>query len=134
MRLVPDAGMYDDSAGDMHALFAPFQDATFPKSLDAASVAALMAVPLACRDPVPPLQLAYATSLFPDPFCLEATTSAFQPLPFHIRALQATWPEGNPTEAMLTPSWHKVDYSLPELAARHLGIDACQCRSAGTSL
>lgn len=124
----------DDSIGVMQALFAPFPETTFPKTLNVTSLARLMAAPLACRVPLPQSQYQHANRLFPDLFCSETTTSAHDLHPFLITALQAPWPTGTPTELLLTPFWDTVGYKMPEFAAKHLGMAVSQNRSAGISL
>ncbi len=124
----------EDSIGVMQALFAPFPETTFPRTLDATSLAGLMAAPFACRVPLPQSQYQHARRLFPDLFCPETTTSAHDLHPFLVTALQASWPTGTPTELLLTSFWDTVGYRLPELAAGHLGLPVSQNRSVGISL
>ena len=54
----------EDSNGVMQALFAPFPETTFPRTLNAASPAGLMPAPLACRVPLPQSQYQHARRLF----------------------------------------------------------------------
>ncbi|DBB08150.1 TPA: hypothetical protein ACH3X3_008338 [Trebouxia sp. C0006] len=54
----------EDSIGVMQALFAPFPETTFPRTLNAASPAGLMPAPLACRVPLPQSQYQHARRLF----------------------------------------------------------------------
>ena len=124
----------EDSIGVMQALFAPFPDTAFPRTLNAASLAGLMAAPLACRVPLPQSQCQHARRLFPDLFCPETTISAHDLHPFLVTALQASWPNGTPTELLLTPFWDTVGYKLPEFAAGHLGMPVSENRSVGISL
>ena len=112
----------------MQALFAPFSETAFPKTLNVTSLADLMAAPLTCRVPLPQLLYQHARRLFPDLFCPETTTSAHDLYPFFITALQACWPTGDPTELLLTSFWDTVGYKMPEFAARHLAMPVCQNR------
>lgn len=140
LHLVPSAGIsgatasVDDSIGVMQALFAPFSETAFPRTLNATSLAGLMAAPLACRVPLPQSQYQHAKRLFPDLFCPETTISAHDLHPFLVTALQALWPTGTPTELLLTTFWDTVGYKMPEFAAGHLGMAVSQNRSAGSSL
>ncbi|DBA94012.1 TPA: hypothetical protein ACH3X1_001664 [Trebouxia sp. C0004] len=120
----------DDSIGVMQALFAPFSETAFPKSLNATSLAGLMAAPLACRVPLPQSQYQHAKRLFPDLFCPETTISAHDLHPFLVTALQTSWPTGTPTELLLTPFWDTVGYKMPEFAAGHLGMAVSQNRNS----
>ena len=140
MRLVHGAGIpgevasVDDSIGVMQALFAPFPDAMFPRTLNATALAGLLGTPLACKVPLVQSQYLHANRLFPDLFCPQTTISAHDLHPFLITALQASWPKGTPTELLLTTFWDTVGYRLPEFAGEHLGIPVFENRSVGISL
>ncbi len=135
MQCVPRADVpgavapVEDSIGVMQALFAPFPETVFPRTLNATSLAELMAAPLACSVPLPQGLYQHAKRLFPDLFYLETTTSAHDLHPSLITALQTPWPSGSPTELLLTPFWEAVGYKLPEFAAGHLGIAVSENRS-----
>ncbi len=137
MQFVPRADIpgavasVDDSIGVMQALFAPFPETVFPRTLNATSLAGLMAAPLACRVPLPQSQYQHAKRLFPDLFCPETTISAHDLHPSLVTALQTSWPTGSPTKLLLTPFWEAVGYKLPEFAAGHLGIAVSENRLVG---
>ncbi len=92
----------EDSIWVMQALFAPFPETVFPRTMNASSLSALMTAPLACRVPLPQSQYQHAGRLFPELFCPETTVSAHDLHPILVTTLLASWPTGTPTELLLT--------------------------------
>lgn len=124
----------DNSAGVMQALFAPFPQTTFPRTLDTTALTRLLTAPLACRVPLSPSAHAHNSRLFPDLFCSDPTMSAYDLDYCLLSALKLPWPTGSATELLLTSFWDGVGYKLPEIAAGHLGIAVSENRSVDISL
>jgi len=118
----------DHSLAIMDALFAPFDEATFPRQLSVPQLTNLLESPLATRVPLPPSTFQSVHQLYPDLFVQETTASAPLLAPTLVRSLQTPWPTGSPTELLYTPFWATVGYGLPELIGRQLGLNISESR------
>ncbi len=112
----------------MDALFAPFDEATFPKQLSVPQLTKLLESPLATRVPLPPSTFQSVYQLYPDLFVQETTESAPLLAPTLVKSLQTPWPTGSPTELLYTPFWSTVGYGLPEFIGRRLGLNISENR------
>ncbi|KAL0032436.1 hypothetical protein WJX77_000530 [Trebouxia sp. C0004] len=118
----------DHSLAIMDALFAPFDEPTFPRQLSVLQLTKLLESPLATRVPLPPSTFQSVYQLYPDLFVQETTASAPLLAPTLVRSLQTPWPTGSPTELLYTPFWSTVGYGLPELIGRQLGLNISESR------
>jgi len=118
----------DQSLAVMDALFAPFDEAAFPKQLSVSNLINLLESPLATRVPLPPSTYQSVNHLYPDLFTMETTASAPLLATTLVKAVQTAWPTGAPTELLYTPFWETVGYGLPEDIGRQLGLDISKSR------
>ena len=118
----------DHSLAIMDALFAPFDEATFPRQLSVPQLTKLLESPLATRVPLPPSTYQSVHQLYPDLFVQETTASAPLLAPTLVKSLQTPWPTGSPTELLYTPFWATVGYGLPEVIGRQLGLNISESR------
>ena len=112
----------------MDALFAPFDEAAFPKQLSVLQLTKLLESPFATRILLPPSTFQSVHQLYPDLFVQETTASAPLLASTLMRSLQTPWPTGSPTQLLYTPFWASVGYGLPELIGRQLGLNICESR------
>jgi len=118
----------DHSLAVMDALFAPFDEAAFPKQLSVSNLINLLESPLATRVPLPPSTYQSVNHLYPDLFTMETTASAPLLATTLVKAVQTPWPTGPPTELLYTPFWETVGYGLPEDIGRQLGLNISKSR------
>ena len=123
----------DHSLAVMDALFAPFDEATFPRQLGVLQLIKLLESPLATRVPLPPSIYQSVHQLYPDLFIQESTASAPLLAPTLVKALQTPWLTGSPTELLYTPFWATVGYGLPEVIGRQLGLNISESRCVATA-
>ncbi len=118
----------DHSRAIMNALFAPFDEATFPRQLSVPQLSKLLESPLAAHVPLPPSTYQSVHQLYPDLFVEETIASAPLLASTLVNSLQTPWPTGSPTELLYTPFWAAVGYGLPEVIGRQLGLNISQSR------
>ena len=112
----------------MDTLFAPFDEATFPRQLSVPQLSKLLESPLATHVPLPPSTYQSVHQLYPDLFVEETTASAPLLASTLVKSLQTPWPTGSPTELLYTPFWATVGYGLPEVIGRQLGLNISESR------
>ena len=122
----------DHSLAIMDALFAPFDEAAFPRQLSVPQLTKLLESPLSMRVPLPPSTYQSVHQLYPDLFAQETTASAPLLAPTLVKFLQTPWPTGSPTELLYTPFWATVGYGLPEVIGRQLGLNISESRCVAT--
>ncbi len=118
----------DHSLAIMDALFAPFDEATFPRQLNVPQLTNLLKAPFATRVPLAASNYQSSQQLYPDLFSLEASFSAPLLAPTLLKSLQTPWPAGPPSEFLYTPFWATVGYGLPEFIGRQLGLNISESR------
>ena len=104
-------------------MFAPFEEASFPLTLQPLALQQLLATPLAARCPIPPVLWPYFNQLASNLFEQDPTRIAPELQIALGSALKTREPRGSPTELLLTPFWTSLGVGLPELASAILGLD-----------
>ena len=104
-------------------MFAPFEEASFPFTLQPLSLQLLLATPLAARCPIPPVLWPYYSQLANNFFEQDRTRIAPELQIVLGSALKTIEPRGSPTELLFTPFWTSVGMGLPERASSILGFD-----------
>ena len=103
-------------------MFAPFEESTFPQTLQPQALQQLLNTPLAARCPIHPTQWLHLKSLGDNIFVEDATRTAPGWQGRLTNALQVNYPVGSPTELLLTGFWAQVGFGLPEYVGTALGF------------
>ena len=112
-----------------NAMFAPFEESTFPCSLNnIQALQQLLNTPLAARCPIHPSQWQRFQSLGDSIFMEDATRTAPVLQAALTSAVLAHFPPSRGSELNYTSFWDVVGFGLPELAGRVLGFAVIKLR------
>ena len=106
-----------------NAMFAPFEESTFPSSLNnIQALQQLLNMPLAARCPMHPSQWPRFQSLADSIFQEDATRTAPELQSRLTSAVLIHFPLSSDSELNLTGFWDVVGFGLPEFVGRVLGF------------